>query len=231
MEVIPALDLLDGRAVRLVHGRRDAVTDFGDPVALAEAFVAAGARRLHLVDLSGAFDGKPVHTEIIRRIARLVPVQVGGGLRTAEDLVRTFDLGVERAVVGTAAVESPELLDAVDPERLVVGVDVKEGRVATRGWVQLADVAPGPFVDAMAARGVRRILCTAVHRDGTLEGPDLDVLREVSGRGVAVIASGGVSSLADLRALTAAPDVEAVVVGKALLTGRFTLPAAVEAAC
>jgi phosphoribosylformimino-5-aminoimidazole carboxamide ribotide isomerase len=229
MEVIPALDLLGGRAVRLLRGVRAESTDMGDPIAWAERFAADGARRLHLVDLDGAFEGWRVHASLIARIAAILPVQVGGGLRTSDDVARTFDLGVERVVIGTAAVVSPALLDEVAPDRLVVGVDIKNGRVAVHGWETTVDLDPGAFVEALAARGVRRILCTAVHRDGTLEGPDAAVLAGVVGRGCAVQASGGVGELAHLRDLAAIDGVESAIVGKAILTGRFTYAEAVAA--
>ena len=222
MQVIPAIDVLDGRAVRLVHGKREAVTDFGDPLALVEQFAAAGAPLVHVVDLSGAFEGRPVHTALFEQMAKIVPIQVGGGLRTADAIQQVLDLGVARVILGTAAVETPELLDGISREQLVVGVDVKDGRVATRGWVTTADTAPGPFTKALAERGILRILCTAVSRYGTLKGPDEAVLREVSGHGVAVIASGGVGVLSHLESLAKLADVESVVVGKALVTGVFT---------
>ena len=229
MDILPAIDILDGRAVRLVHGERSQKTDFGDPLDLVKGFADAGAPLVHVVDLSGAFDGTPVHAALIAKMARVVPLQVGGGLRTATAIQRVLDAGVARVILGTAAVEQPELLDGVPTEQLVVGVDIKNGDVAIRGWEAGADVSPGAFVDAMAARGVARILCTAVSRDGTLAGPDHDALRQVSGRGVAVIASGGVGTLAHLTALTTLPDVESVVVGKALVTGQFTYAEAVAA--
>jgi phosphoribosylformimino-5-aminoimidazole carboxamide ribotide isomerase len=230
MEVYPALDLIDGRAVRLLRGRREDMTVVGDPEMLAHRFAADGASRLHVVDLEGAFDGAPRHLELVARLARILPVQLGGGLRTPDDVRAALEAGADRLILGTAAVETPALLDAVPASSLVVGVDVKDGRVAVRGWREAADLAPAAFARALVGRGVTRILCTAVHRDGTLEGPDLEVLREVLVPGLRVIASGGVGSPDDLRALAGIPGIEAAVVGKALYGGAMTFLEAREAA-
>lgn len=231
IEVLPAIDLLGGRAVRLLQGRREDATVVGAPLALAEWFAAQGAKRLHVVDLDGAFEGRPRHLDLVRDLAQILPLQLGGGLRTPADIEAAFAAGADRVIVGTAAVEQPELLTQVPVERLVVGIDVKNGRVAVRGWDEVAAIGPRAFAERMAERGVKRVLCTAVHRDGTLEGPDLDVLREVSVPGVAVIASGGIGSLADIAAVRDLAGVEAVVIGKALYASAFTLPEALETAC
>lgn len=221
--VLPALDLIGGRAVRLVQGRRDRCTDMGDPLTLARRFAEAGATRLHVVDLEGAFDGAPRHLALVERLAAILPVQLGGGLRTADDLRAAVSAGADRIVLGTAAIESPELVDTVPRERCVLGVDVKDDRVAVRGWESVAPVSPEDFVAGWVARGVVRFLCTAVARDGMMGGPDLALLRRVALPGARIIASGGVAAAADLDALGTIAGVDEVVVGKALLTGAIAL--------
>jgi len=219
-QVLPAVDVLDGRAVRLERGDFDAVTrEAGDPLELARRLAARNPPLLHVVVLDAARDGgAPV--ELARRLAAAVPVpiQLGGGVRAPEDARALVDAGIARVIVGTAAFEQgPEPYVAALGERLVVAVDVKDGEVRTRGWEQGSGLSVDDAVDRCRTAGVARLLCTAVERDGTLSGPDLDLMARVAGRFAGpVLAAGGVRSQADLDALEAL-GLEGAVVGRALL--------------
>lgn len=221
MRVLPAIDLSGGEAVRLVRGDMRQKSVMGDPLTWAARFAAEGARLLHVVDLDGAFAGTPRHLDLVRELSRILPVQLGGGLRSPADIEAALEAGASRLILGTAAVESPELLAMVPEDALVVGVDVKHGRVAVRGWEEEADLAPRTFVERLRDTGVQRILCTAVHRDGTLTGPDVDVLRDVAVPGVAVIASGGIASWDDIDRCAQVEGCDEAVVGKALYAGAM----------
>jgi phosphoribosylformimino-5-aminoimidazole carboxamide ribotide isomerase len=213
IEVIPAVDVLGEGAVRLERGDYDSVVErAGEPVALAERWVAAGARRIHLVDLDGARSGQ-VRPELVRAIAEAgVPVQASGGIRSLADARALLDAGADRVVVGTAAWPDPspwfELGDA-----LVLALDVRDGEVRTAGWTVGTGVR---FEDALALASGRRMLVTAIDRDGTLAGPDLDLVRAAAAVGLRVLAAGGVRSPEDVDALAAA-GAEAAIVGRALL--------------
>jgi phosphoribosylformimino-5-aminoimidazole carboxamide ribotide isomerase len=226
-QIFPAIDLLDGKAVRLTKGLRETAEVVGEPFALAAQFAAAAM--LHVVDLDGAFAGKLSQTELVGRLCKVHAVQCGGGVRSLDDVTRLLDVGVHRVVVGTAILTQPALLrqclDAHGPNKLVVAVDVKDGFVAAAGWTETSLVRPDAFARTLAAEGVKHILCTAVHRDGTLEGPDLDVLHSVQQGGLEVIASGGIGSLDDVRAVK---RFAGVVIGKAIYAGRFTLDEALS---
>lgn len=225
-ELLPAIDVLEGRAVRLAAGRREHVTiEGGDPVALAERFAAEGAGRLHLVDLDGAFSGRP-SPALVERVAAAsgLPVQVGGGYRTLADVARALEAGAERVLVGTAALAPSFLRDAVGRfgEGLVVAVDARDGRVAVEGWTRATDLSPGELARRCAEAGVRRLLVTGTRRDGSLAGPDLPLLEEVLPCGLPVLAAGGIGTLADLVVLREL-GCEGAVVGSALLRGAFSL--------
>ena len=226
LEVIPAIDVLDGRVVRLSQGRREAVTiEGGDPVELARRFAAAGAGRLHLVDLDGAFSGAP-SLDLLARVAGAggLPLQVGGGYRTRDAVDAALAAGADRVMVGTAAL-SPGFLDEAVARfggSLVVAIDVRDGKVAVDGWTRSTETSPAELARRCATAGVHRLLVTATSRDGSLGGPDLDLLAQVLPVGIPVVAAGGVSSTDDLVALQAL-GCEAAVAGSALLTGRFTL--------
>ncbi len=235
MQIIPAVDVLGGRVVRLLRGDYDAVTDYAaDPVAAVRRWAAEGAGLVHVVDLDGARSGEgdPGLWEALGEAG--VPFQAGGGLRTAAAVAQAVAAGAQRAVVGTAAVWDPELLEemvaVVGAGRLVAAIDVRDGRAQGAGWRDdgrpLAEVLAG-----VGAAGVRRMLVTAISRDGTMAGPDLDVLDEVAAAApdTAIIASGGVGTLEHVRALAGA-GVEAAIVGRALYEGAFTLAEAVAAA-
>jgi phosphoribosylformimino-5-aminoimidazole carboxamide ribotide isomerase len=221
IEVIPAVDVLGAGAVRLHQGAYDEVVErAGDPVELARAFAEAGAGRIHLVDLDGARSGR-VRPELAREVAAAVApaaLQASGGIRNLDDARALLTVGAERVVVGTAAFPDPAPWAELG-EALVVALDVRDGQVRTAGWTE----ASGLTVDEAAKRcsegGVIRVLCTAIDRDGTLGGPDLELVRRVVASGLRVLAAGGVRSPEDIAALAAA-GAEAAVVGRALLGAK-----------
>lgn len=226
MEIIPAIDVLGGRAVRLAEGHRNRVTlEGGDPVELARRFAAEGAQRLHLVDLDGAFSGSP-SLDLVAAVTTAggLPLQVGGGYRTVAALTAAIAAGATRVMVGTAALSPAFLRAAVGAigSALVVAVDVRDGRVAVEGWTRASTFTAPELARRCAEAGVARLLVTSAARDGSLAGPDLDLLAQVLPIGPPVIAAGGVSSTADLCALQEL-GCEAAVAGSALLAGRFTL--------
>lgn len=230
MIVIPAIDLRGGKCVRLVHGDFARETIYGDdPTAMARHWQASGASILHVVDLDGAKAGGPRQTAEIGAIcaALTIPVEVGGGLRTLADIRTTLDAGVTRVVLGTAAIENPALvadaLAAFGPERIMLGLDARDGYVATGGWLDTSSVRAVDLARAMAAAGVTRVVATDISRDGTRSGPNLDFLAEVARSSLAVIASGGIKDRGDLTALARVPGVEAAITGTALYTGDLSL--------
>ena len=231
-EVIPAIDVLGGRVVRLSQGRREVVTlEGGDPVELARRYAADGAARLHVVDLDGAFDGVP-SLGLLEGIAAAVelPIQVGGGYRSRTTIEAALAAGADRVMVGTAALEPGFLEEAAKrfADALVVAVDVRDGRVAVEGWTSSRDVTASELAAQCASSGARRLLVTSTIRDGSLSGPDIPLLSEVLPAGLPVIAAGGVASVDDLRALRDL-GCEAAIAGSALLAGRFTLADALAA--
>jgi phosphoribosylformimino-5-aminoimidazole carboxamide ribotide isomerase len=226
--VIPAIDVLAGRCVRLFEGRREQVTiEGGDPGAAAARFVSDGAGWLHLVDLDGAFSGTPTPALVEQVVAAAgsVPVQVGGGLRTEEAIDAALAAGAARVIVGTAALETGfDLSLLVDryADRLVVAVDARDGKVVAEGWTTETDLTAGELARRCAGAGVQRLLVTSTRRDGSLTGPDLALLREVMAAGLPVLAAGGISVLDDLATLREL-GCEGAIVGSALWTGRFSL--------
>jgi len=231
-DVIPAIDVLEGRAVRLAQGRREAVTlEGGDPLALARRYASDGAARLHLVDLDGAFSGRPSF-ELVERVARAtqLPLQVGGGYRTLDAVAGALERGADRVMIGTAALQ-PGILDAAADrfgEGVVVAIDVRDGRVAFDGWTRSGDATPVELASRCARTGIRRLLVTSTLRDGSLAGPDFALLEDILPAGVPVLAAGGVASIADLLALRDL-GCEGAIAGSALLAGRFTLAEALAA--
>jgi phosphoribosylformimino-5-aminoimidazole carboxamide ribotide isomerase len=220
------VDVLAGRAVRLREGRREQIAlEGGDPAELARRFAADGALRLHLVDLDGAFSGTP-SLDLLARVAAAggLPLQVGGGYRTIEAVAAALEGGADRVIVGTAALSPTFLEQAVArfESRLVVAVDVRDGLVAVDGWTRAVEMAPAQLAERCARAGVERLLVTSASRDGSLAGPDLELLHAVLPAGLPVLAAGGISSVADLVALREL-GCEGAVVGSALLAGRFTL--------
>ncbi|HEY1590568.1 MAG TPA: 1-(5-phosphoribosyl)-5-[(5-phosphoribosylamino)methylideneamino]imidazole-4-carboxamide isomerase [Solirubrobacteraceae bacterium] len=232
MILLAAIDILEGKAVRLAQGAFDEQTVYdADPLAAARRWVEGGARALHVVDLDGARSGSPVNLEHIRRIAAnaVVPVQVGGGLRTIEAVEDALAAGAGRIVLGTAAFRDVDLLDeaiARHGDRVVVSVDARDGRLATSGWLEQTEIPLEGVIRRLGDRGVRRFVYSSIERDGMLTGPDLEGARRASTavRGTLVY-SGGVSSLDDLRALKTLRQVNlaGVIVGKALYERRFSV--------
>lgn len=232
MLIIPAIDLRGGRCVRLVQGdfaRETAYDD--DPVRVARRWADLGARWIHVVDLDGARAGKPMQLDLVRAIAEVgVPIELGGGLRSLADLDAAFAAGVSRAVLGTAAVERPSLMgEAVaqfGPERVVLGVDARGGRVAVRGWAETSDLAAEDVIAQARDAGVPRVIYTDIERDGTLTAPNFAAIAAIACVGLPVIASGGVARREHLERLAAIAGVEAAIVGQALYTGALTIGSA-----
>jgi phosphoribosylformimino-5-aminoimidazole carboxamide ribotide isomerase len=228
----PAIDIRDGRAVRLVQGDYDRETAFeDDPVVAALRWENDGATWLHVVDLDGARAGEPKNLDHVRRIAAAVgiPVQLGGGLRDSGKVEEAFRAGVERVVLGTAAVRDPDVAEAiasVHGDRVVAAVDAKAGKVAAEGWTEASAVTPADLARTLAGRGIQRFIYTPVEVDGMMEGPGTDSLREVAAATDAeVIYSGGVGTLDHLKELSSAgiDNVGGVIVGRALYEQRFTV--------
>jgi phosphoribosylformimino-5-aminoimidazole carboxamide ribotide isomerase len=224
--------------VRLYQGDYDQASVFNDnPVEVASRWFDLGATRLHVVDLDGAKQGESMNLGAIESIVRAIPipVQVGGGLRDRASVARLFNLGVQRTILGTIAVEQPELVGELCrefPQKIVVGIDARNGRVATKGWLETSQVSAIDLARSMVDRGVAAIIYTDIQRDGTLSGPNLDALRELANNvEIPIIASGGVSSLADLLSLlTLEPlGVNGVIVGRAIYTGDVDLEEAIQA--
>lgn len=238
MHVIPAIDLRDGRCVRLTQGRKSDVTVYNEhPLAVAKEFATAGAEMIHVVDLDGAFSGSgSPNRDVVKQIASEVDVLVefGGGIRSLEDVQELCDAGVARVVLGTVAAESPQLLkDLVTrfSTRICVGIDARDGRVMTRGWEATSPVMAVDLARSVAECGVKRIIYTDIARDGMLVGPNIEqTLAVVRAANVSVTASGGVSSLDDLKRLrdTGEPLLDSVIVGKALYEGKFKLKDAIN---
>lgn len=228
--VYPAIDVLDGRVVRLEQGSREHVTvEGGDPVAAGVRFAAAGASWLHLIDLNAAFSGVP-DLELVGQLAGAgLPLQVGGGFRSVELIAAALEAGAARVLVGTAALDDAFLRAAVEGfgSGLAVAVDARDGGIAVDGWTSWASTTPRALAERCAWNGVARLVVTATRRDGTLTGPDLGLLEDVLGAGLPVIAAGGVSSVEDARAIRAL-GCEGVVVGSAIWHGQFGLADAVS---
>jgi phosphoribosylformimino-5-aminoimidazole carboxamide ribotide isomerase len=236
MEIIPAIDLRGGKCVRLVQGRYDRETVFSDdPVEMARRWEREGARRLHIVDLDGAREGQPRNLAVVANIARAVevPIQLGGGIRSEETARQALAAGVQRVIIGTAALErasARRMADALG-EALAAGIDARDGRVAVRGWLEMSEVKAVDLAREMAGLGIRWIVFTDIGQDGMLAGPNTSALRElVKASRASIIASGGISSAADIRAVKEAGAAGAII-GTALYTGRLSLKEALEAAC
>ena len=233
-EVVPAVDMQDGEVVQLVQGKRGTEKRYGDPVEAARRWVDAGARTLHLVDLNGAFEGERANAEAVEAVVDAVdvPVQLGGGIRTVDDAVGLLDRGVDRVILGTAAVERPEIVAEISEQRpgsVVVSLDAKGDEVVVSGWTEGTGLDPVEAARRYADLGAAGILFTDVDVEGKLSGVRAERIgRLVEAVDVPVIASGGVASLDDVRACRAA-GAAAVVVGTALYEGAFTLEAAMEA--
>ncbi len=236
MEIIPAIDIRGGKCVRLTEGDYAQETVFDDdPVRVAVRWASLGARRIHIVDLDGARDGRQTNAGIVRDIVQTVDcaVQTGGGIRDLKTLRATLDRGVNRAVLGTAAVKDPGMLReavAAARDRLIVSVDARDGLVRLQGWTEATDLSALAWIGQLASMGVERVVYTDIARDGRLEGPNFAMyVQLVSGTSVAVIAAGGVTTVDDVTRLSEC-GVEAAIIGRALYTGDIDLTGAIAAA-
>jgi phosphoribosylformimino-5-aminoimidazole carboxamide ribotide isomerase len=231
--IYPAIDIRGGQCVRLIEGdyHRETVFD-ADPVDAALRWQEQGAEWLHVVDLDGAREGKPVNLPTIERIrsAVRIPVQLGGGLRSEDDVVRAFDLGIDRVILGTAALRDPVLIARLAMrwgDRLAVGLDARDGLLATSGWLEQTEERVEDAAARLRKQGVQAFIYTDIRRDGTLSGPNLPALASLVGLlGRGVIASGGIGSLADVEAV-ARTGADGVIIGRALYDGRVDLPTAI----
>ena len=238
MTILPAIDLLDGKVVRLTQGKRDQVTVYSnDPVAVAQRWIEAGATWLHVVDLNGAFEGTYTNLPFAQRIldACSVKVEFSGGIRSAETLAKAIEIGASRVVLGTKACEDPEFVEMAASrygEKIAVAIDAQAGRVVSRGWVAKTVLTPAQLARNVAGVGVKTIICTDVSRDGMLQGPNIELLGEVlEAAKVSLIASGGIASLEHLQRLKALEPrgMIGAIVGKALYESAIDLNAALAA--
>jgi phosphoribosylformimino-5-aminoimidazole carboxamide ribotide isomerase len=240
MLLIPAIDLKDGKCVRLRQGRMEDSTVFSDdPVAMASRWVEEGARRLHLVDLNGAFAGQPVNAQVIRRIAEAfpdVPIQVGGGIRDEQTVETYLDAGVQFVIIGTKAVQDPHFVSDLCveyPGHIIVGLDAKDGRVAVNGWSKLSKYNVIDLAQNFERYGVDAIVYTDISRDGMMQGVNVEAtVRLAQAISIPVIASGGVSTLDDIKALCAVEKegIMGAIIGRALYDGAIDLTAAQQIA-
>lgn len=240
MIIFPAIDLRNGRCVRLVEGKLENETVFSDdPASMARKWAGQGAEYLHVVDLDGAFAGAPQNLPVVKTIVDAVniPVQLGGGIRSLETIAAVLASGVHRVILGTSSVSQPEMVaEAVrrfGAERIVVGIDARDGKVALQGWVEKTEIGAIELAGQMAALGIKHIIFTDIARDGKLQGPNLASIEEMAkALDIGVIASGGVSRIEDIKALKklAPAGVEGVIVGKAIYTGSVDLAEALAVA-
>ncbi|MFZ5632586.1 MAG: 1-(5-phosphoribosyl)-5-[(5-phosphoribosylamino)methylideneamino]imidazole-4-carboxamide isomerase [Bacillota bacterium] len=239
MLIFPAVDIREGRCVRLVEGRPDRETVYSDdPAAMARVWQKKGARWLHVVDLDGAFSGSPKNIDVISRIrdAVQIPMQVGGGIRDLKIVQELLDMGINRVILGTVAINNPDMVASACArygESVVVGIDAKDGKVAIEGWGVTSEKDAMDLAAEMKKLGVKRIIYTDIWRDGTLKGPNVAAVREMArNTGLKVIASGGISTLEDLRSIKKLEHigVEGVIMGKSLYAGMVSLEDALSLA-
>jgi len=232
MRIYPAIDILDGKAVRLKQGRKHEATVYGDPVEMAAKWVQKGADWLHVVDLDGAFEGIPRNLDVLRAMISAVPeakLQVGGGIRSMSTVETLLDAGIQRVVLGTAAVQDQEFTRkalAQHPQNVAVGIDARDGSVQVAGWTEDSHIGAIELAGKLHELGARIVIYTDISRDGVLQGPNVGAMKEMLDRtDLWVIASGGVSSIADLRQLAEIghPRLDGVIIGKALYEGRIQI--------
>lgn len=235
MLVIPAIDLKDGRCVRLLQGREDAVTTYSDdPASTAKKWESCGARLLHVVDLDGAFTGSQKNLESIRRIREAVSmeIEVGGGIRDMDRIGLLVSIGINRVILGTVAIEKPDLVKEACSKyqgKVLVGIDAKNGLVAVRGWVEVTQVKAKEFALQMQGYGAAGIIYTDISKDGMMAGPNIEATGEmVESLNIPVIASGGISSLDDIKRLLQIKGLWGVITGKAIYSGALDLKEAIE---
>lgn len=237
MILFPAVDILNARAVRLLYGDFNQVTDYGTPLEMATKWVEQGAEFLHLVDLDGAKSGSAKNLEVVKEIVKKlkVPVQLGGGVRTMEDIeLRLNEVGVSRVILGTACYSTPDIIKQAigkfGAERIVCGIDAKDGKVAIKGWVESVDMTPIELGNKMAGMGLKYVVYTDISRDGALTGVNVGACKEMTDKtGLKCIASGGVSTLDDISEL-AKIDMYGAILGRAIFTNKFTVGQALDIA-
>ena len=235
MIIIPAIDLKDGKCVRLLQGKQDEVTVYSDnPASMAKHWVSLGAELLHVVDLDGAFTGEQKNLDKIKAVrdAIDIPIEIGGGIRDLERIEKLVSLGVDRVIIGTSAAKDPDMVRRACekfPNKVLVGIDAKAGKVAVKGWVEVTELDAIEFARTMKEAGTAGIIYTDISRDGMLVGPNIDAMSKmVSAVNIPVIASGGVSRLDDIRSLMKIKDLWGVITGKALYEGALDLKQAIE---
>lgn len=237
MLIIPAIDMKNHQAVRLKQGRMEAATIYADStLAMAEQWIGQGAKRLHLVDLNGAFEGKPVHFEDVTAIAKKfpqIPIEIGGGIRTLETMQKYFDAGVSFCILGTVAIKNPDLVFEATkkfPGKIILGLDAKNGLVATEGWDETSQTKAIDVARRFAGCAIESVIYTDIAKDGMLSGMNLEQIAAMKTCGFPVIASGGLTSLDDIRALKAIGDLHGVIAGKAIYENRFSVAEAIACA-
>lgn len=237
MLVIPAIDLKDGNCVRLLQGKRDAVTVYSDnPSNTAKRWESHGAKLLHIVDLDGAFSGSQKNLDAIIKIRKSVKItlQVGGGIRNIGTLLNLFSAGIDRVIIGTAAIEDPEFLTYACnkyPGRVLIGIDAKNGMVAIKGWEEVTTLNARELANRLELMGVAGIIYTDINRDGMLSGPNIEATREmVEGVKIPVVASGGISSMEDIKNLMQIKGLWGAITGKAIYSGALDLKEAIQLA-
>ncbi len=236
MIIIPAIDLKDGKCVRLLQGKKEEVTVYSDdPPSMARHWQQLGGELLHVVDLDGAFTGEQHNFSHIRAIREAIdiPIEVGGGIRDVERIQKLIDLGVDRTIIGTSAAKNPEIVQEACkkfPGKVLVGIDAKEGKVAVKGWVEVTELEAIEFAKQMQDAGAAGIIYTDISRDGMLTGPNIEAMAiMVKSVQIPVIASGGVSRLDDIKNLMQIKNLWGVITGKALYSGALKLEEAIEA--
>ncbi len=237
MIVIPAIDLIEGQCVRLFQGKRDSVTTYSnDPGSIAKRWQSFGAQIIHIVDLDGAFTGSQANLDAIRaiRLSVEIPLQVGGGIRNLESITKLFSLGIERVIIGTAAIEDREFLKTSCGKyqgRVLIGIDAKDGKVAVKGWKEVTSLDVRQIAGSLEDAGAAGIIYTDIARDGTLSGPNVEAIRKmVESVNMPVIAAGGVSSIEDIKNLMEIKNLWGVITGKAIYSGSLDLKEAIKIA-